>query len=378
MGGAFWRVAPCAVVLFFLRSVEVTVGSKVSLGRRASPHLQNLHISREQVVIELKPDASGRTLICMTNVRAYLPSPCIPSLCSLHLPTPADPHPLQRGKNSTRVLSVHRRKQARVASSTYCRLVPGDIIELLYDQQGQYAYKVSGRASFRAPTTHDGHTSPPSSPQLIEATRDGQPMLRRTALVGSVTSYMPPDRYRNQQQVAHLSALLDKTAAAVAADGDADRDPEALSAVSAAMRGLASGSGGGSSGVPPAPDAPAPGSGGGGISAAAAASLSSLIPLVASLSDAPVGVEAQLQRSAWRRIVPEAALRSIDEAIALLPALLIELRVSGSCSCLLAGPGRQLQHPLPPNTLSPPLRTRSTRPPCHSSSCAHARNSSAP
>ena len=52
-------------------SVEVTVGSKVSLGRRASPHLQNLHISREQVVIELKPDASGRTLICMTNVRVY-------------------------------------------------------------------------------------------------------------------------------------------------------------------------------------------------------------------------------------------------------------------------------------------------------------------
>ena len=160
-------------------------------------------------------------------------------------------------------------------------------------------------------------------------------MLRRTALVGSVTAYMPPDRYRSQQQVAHLSALLDQTAAAVAADGDADRDPEALSAVSAAMRGLAAGtSGGGSGGAPPAPDAPAPGSGGGGISAAAAASLSSLVPLVASIADAPVGVEAQLQRSAWRRIVPEATLRSIDETIALLPALLVELRVSGSFSLL--------------------------------------------
>lgn len=45
------------------------MGAKVSLGRRASPHLQNLHISREQVVIELKPDVTGRILICMTNVR---------------------------------------------------------------------------------------------------------------------------------------------------------------------------------------------------------------------------------------------------------------------------------------------------------------------
>jgi hypothetical protein len=42
----------------------------VSLGRRSSAHLNNLHISREQVVFELKPDASGRILICMTNVSA--------------------------------------------------------------------------------------------------------------------------------------------------------------------------------------------------------------------------------------------------------------------------------------------------------------------
>jgi hypothetical protein len=42
------------------------------------------------------------------------------------------------------VLSIGRRKQARVMSNTYCRLLPGDVVELLYDQQGRYAYKVSG------------------------------------------------------------------------------------------------------------------------------------------------------------------------------------------------------------------------------------------
>jgi hypothetical protein len=55
---------------------------------------------------------------------------------------PSSSRPLQRGKNSTRVLSIALRKQARVTSNTYCRLVPGDIVELLYDQQGRYAYKV--------------------------------------------------------------------------------------------------------------------------------------------------------------------------------------------------------------------------------------------
>jgi hypothetical protein len=48
--------------------MDVPIGVKVVLGRRTAPHLNNLHISREQVVIELKPDASGRILICMTNV----------------------------------------------------------------------------------------------------------------------------------------------------------------------------------------------------------------------------------------------------------------------------------------------------------------------
>ena len=41
---------------------------RVSVGRRSNTSLNNLHISREQVVFELKPDDEGRILICMTNV----------------------------------------------------------------------------------------------------------------------------------------------------------------------------------------------------------------------------------------------------------------------------------------------------------------------
>ena len=125
--------------------MEIPLGTKVGLGRRAAPHLNNLHISREQVVIELKTDVTGRILICMTNVRR---GDWVLRLFARPPGLHANPT-LQRGKNSTRVLSVNRRKQARVASDTYCRLVPGDIIELLYDQQGQYAYKV--RMSTPAP-----------------------------------------------------------------------------------------------------------------------------------------------------------------------------------------------------------------------------------
>lgn len=45
------------------------MNKKVPLGRRSNnQHLNNLHISREQVVFELKPDKWGRILICMTNV----------------------------------------------------------------------------------------------------------------------------------------------------------------------------------------------------------------------------------------------------------------------------------------------------------------------
>jgi hypothetical protein len=50
-------------------AVELPIGTKVSLGRKTSAHLNNLHISREQVHFELKPDLAGRILICMTNVR---------------------------------------------------------------------------------------------------------------------------------------------------------------------------------------------------------------------------------------------------------------------------------------------------------------------
>lgn len=143
--------------------VEVPIGAKVVLGRRSVPSLNNLHISREQVVFELKPDATGAILICMTN----------------------------KGKNSTRVLSIGRRKQARVTSNTYCRLVPGDVVELLYDQQGRYAY------------------------QLIEASIDGRPILRRTPLVSSVSKYVSP---------AQAEALLASAASAAAVAPDVGGD----------------------------------------------------------------------------------------------------------------------------------------------------------
>jgi hypothetical protein len=36
-----------------------------------------------------------------------------------------------------------REKQARIVSKCYCRLVPGDIIELLHDHAAQFAFRVS-------------------------------------------------------------------------------------------------------------------------------------------------------------------------------------------------------------------------------------------
>jgi hypothetical protein len=48
--------------------VELPIGVRVPVGRRSSPTLNNLHISREQAVFEVKVDAAGRMLICMTNV----------------------------------------------------------------------------------------------------------------------------------------------------------------------------------------------------------------------------------------------------------------------------------------------------------------------
>lgn len=46
------------------------INQQVTIGRKTIPSANgNLHISREQVLLELKPDAMGRILICMTNVR---------------------------------------------------------------------------------------------------------------------------------------------------------------------------------------------------------------------------------------------------------------------------------------------------------------------
>ncbi len=45
------------------------MSTKITVGRKSNPAQQsNLHISREQTVIEVKPDAHGRVLISMTNV----------------------------------------------------------------------------------------------------------------------------------------------------------------------------------------------------------------------------------------------------------------------------------------------------------------------
>lgn len=62
-----------------------------------------------------------------------------------------------------------RRKQARVMSNTYCRLLPGDVVELLYDQQGRYAYKVRGE--------HWHRGSPRRSGLNWQRLRDGVAMM---------------------------------------------------------------------------------------------------------------------------------------------------------------------------------------------------------
>ena len=49
---------------------------------------------------------------------------------------------VQKGKNPSRVLSMTRMKQARISSMFYCRLVPGDIIELLFDHVARFAFRV--------------------------------------------------------------------------------------------------------------------------------------------------------------------------------------------------------------------------------------------
>jgi hypothetical protein len=69
--------APCSVCHAYNRpfvfAVELPPNTRVPLGRRNNNiHLNNLHISREQVAFELKPDQWGRTLICMTNVSPQL------------------------------------------------------------------------------------------------------------------------------------------------------------------------------------------------------------------------------------------------------------------------------------------------------------------
>ena len=71
---------------------ELPVGERVAVGRRSHPQLVNLHISREQVCFELKPDVDGRILICMTNVRRCVGRPHLVGRSPLPPPTrPASP-----------------------------------------------------------------------------------------------------------------------------------------------------------------------------------------------------------------------------------------------------------------------------------------------
>ncbi len=49
-------------------AVELPVGRQVRIGRRSHPSLNNLHISRDQAMFELKQDEEGKILICVTNV----------------------------------------------------------------------------------------------------------------------------------------------------------------------------------------------------------------------------------------------------------------------------------------------------------------------
>ena len=59
--------------------VLLSYGQRVVIGRRSNPEmLDSLHISRNQVAFDLCLDSAGRTLICMTTVRAPLPAPAPP------------------------------------------------------------------------------------------------------------------------------------------------------------------------------------------------------------------------------------------------------------------------------------------------------------
>lgn len=53
------------------KALELQLGVKVVAGRRSSPTLNSLHISREQVKFEMKLEATGKTLITMENVRVH-------------------------------------------------------------------------------------------------------------------------------------------------------------------------------------------------------------------------------------------------------------------------------------------------------------------
>ena len=146
------RLSPASAVVLF-PNVPLVVG------RSTSSWLGNLHISRSQAVFLWRITPTGESVVHMVNVRV----PCNRPTCAVAMPWrrdgPACPASalscrdrvfnlvawcgrLQKGKNPSRVLSIVRQKQARIQSLFYCRLVPGDIVELLFDHAARFAFRV--------------------------------------------------------------------------------------------------------------------------------------------------------------------------------------------------------------------------------------------
>lgn len=114
-----------------------------------NPALNNLLISRNQAMVTLQFDKRGLGRVVLRNVR--------PSRRSLWNANGSVTLwvlfyvPWQLGKNSMRVWSPRRKKQARVTQERFCRLEPEDVVELLHDHQGKYAFRVRGTEASNTP-----------------------------------------------------------------------------------------------------------------------------------------------------------------------------------------------------------------------------------
>jgi hypothetical protein len=119
---------------------ELLIGEKAFIGRASHPEITNRHISRKQVEVDISRAIDNKFIVSVRNL----------------------------GKNSTRIISPSRRKQARILRDVECRIVPGDIIELLYDTPGCFAF------------------------ELIEVASDsGSPLIKQTPLAESKSAFVP-------------------------------------------------------------------------------------------------------------------------------------------------------------------------------------------